>query len=420
MVRQAERVFDLSRHATMENRDNHPIIIVTGANGGIGFGICQRLITQLCSKSPPDAQPQASISPTGQDPPAFVPVKRLTLVLACRNEKRAADAKRKLFELLDIYIADLKRLKGDSYDGHAELFREGLTIDTVILDLSTSTSVFQFCDHVKTSYPYITHIVLNAGGGPFCGIDWWVATKQFLTEPRNAVTAPLFKLQRSGETNEEGFGWTWHCNVFGHYILTRELHDMLHATSANPTRILWTSSMEALPEFFSLEDWQAINTNKPYEATKYQMDLIGHACDLSSVDEDEEGNPTIRHFVIHPGITYTDVFIAQLGAPWFVAQVIIFAQLFCFYLARWTGSLHHAITITNGAISGTHTILAPIVSLPSQSDAVKLGSRTTRTGKPLVGSDPIVGWTEKENDAFSLLKKFEALYVSLRERRLQQ
>ncbi len=37
--------------------------------------------------------------------------------------------------------------------------------------------------------------------------------------PIYAATYPVFKKQVTGELSEDGLGWIWQCNVFGHYVL---------------------------------------------------------------------------------------------------------------------------------------------------------------------------------------------------------
>jgi 3-keto steroid reductase len=36
-----------------------------------------------------------------------------------------------------------------------------------------------------------------------------------------AVTAPIYYMQEVGQLSQDGLGWVWHCNVFGHYVLVR-------------------------------------------------------------------------------------------------------------------------------------------------------------------------------------------------------
>lgn len=66
------------------------VAIVTGANGGVGFGICQRLLKELGTS--------------------------LTLVMACRNPTRAKSAREKLlnqfpFAHIDIELVDVGSVK---------------------------------------------------------------------------------------------------------------------------------------------------------------------------------------------------------------------------------------------------------------------------------------------------------------------
>lgn len=66
------------------------VAIVTGANGGVGFGICQRLLETESET--------------------------LTLVLACRNPSRANDAKERLLTQypnadIDIELVDVSSVK---------------------------------------------------------------------------------------------------------------------------------------------------------------------------------------------------------------------------------------------------------------------------------------------------------------------
>jgi 3-keto steroid reductase len=67
--------------------------------------------------------------------------------MACRNAKRAEEAKTNLLQLLDTYVAKLKRQPG--YDGHAEAFRNNVAIDTRELDLGIIGSVLKFATGVS-------------------------------------------------------------------------------------------------------------------------------------------------------------------------------------------------------------------------------------------------------------------------------
>ena len=70
-------------------------------------------------------------------------------------------------------------------------------------------------------YPYVSHLIFNAGGATFTGINWPLAVKQVLTEPLEAVTSPAFYLQSQGDVSMDGLGWTWQTNLFSHFVIVR-------------------------------------------------------------------------------------------------------------------------------------------------------------------------------------------------------
>lgn len=110
----------------------------------------ERLLIHLSYKVPPDTEPQfKSLSP-GQAPQDVAPAESYdgaTLILACRSEKKALDAKRRLLERLDKHIAAERRKPG--YDGHAETFRRNLQVNFHQVDMSVVHSVFQFCESIS-------------------------------------------------------------------------------------------------------------------------------------------------------------------------------------------------------------------------------------------------------------------------------
>lgn len=87
------------------------------------------------------------------------------------------------------------------------------------------------------SYPYVSHLMCNAGIAPFISINWPSCIHQLLTDPLGAVTSPIYYLQTWGEVSQDGYGFTWQCNVFGHYTLVRRT---LFVVSDTLTRIAST------------------------------------------------------------------------------------------------------------------------------------------------------------------------------------
>ncbi|KAG5645271.1 hypothetical protein DXG03_006573 [Asterophora parasitica] len=392
-----------------------PIIVVTGANGGVGFGICQRLLFQFCHTNPTDGLPQGFVVDSST-PDLPVEFDGLTLIMACRSVKRAEAARTKLLGLLDGYISKLQR-KPD-YDGHAHAFRKNLVIDIVSVDLAMLSTVFKFADEVKSKYPYISRLICNAGVASFSSIEWGPCFKQLLKEPMTAVTAPAYYGQHSGEISIDGLGWVWQCNLFGHYVLYRSIQDLLLASPPSlGARVVWMSSLEASPTFYDPEDWQLKKTGHSYESTKYQIDLIGTHLDRRALAS--SSSRRIRHFITQPGVCSTNVADALVGPVLDVFKVILF------YLARFFGSPHHAIDPYKAAIGAVHLSLASLSFItlfdsPTKRDAnthrtVKFGAETNRWGAERVGLTEVKDWDAQAAEGEVLLGKIEALYEKFKE-----
>lgn len=79
----------------------------------------------------------------------------------------------------------------------------------------------------RISYPYISHVICNAGVAPFLSINWFHLARQLATNFMGALTYPRYNIQEKGLMSDDGLGWVWQCNVFGHYVLVRPLNDSL-------------------------------------------------------------------------------------------------------------------------------------------------------------------------------------------------
>lgn len=180
-------------------KDNRVNLIITGANSGVGFGICQRILTQLSITHPSDMDPSTSSLHTQAKQ------RGLRLILACRSEHRAKNAIHSL-------------------QNHLNQFSKKKTLIDITLqyehcDLSCVESCKAFAYTIKSKYSAIASIVCNAGGGTFTGIDWIGATLQMLTHPLEGVTYPNYKLQSHGATSSDQLGWVFQMNVFGHFVI---------------------------------------------------------------------------------------------------------------------------------------------------------------------------------------------------------
>lgn len=119
----------------------------------MGFGICHRLLVQLSSRHPSDAQPYFKVEREkvqGLQLPERSPDAGVTIVMACRDPKRAQDAREKLYRLLDKHIATLR--EGTEDHAYAVAFRSSVWLDIERLDLSSVKSVLDFGKAVAQKY----------------------------------------------------------------------------------------------------------------------------------------------------------------------------------------------------------------------------------------------------------------------------
>jgi len=133
------------------------------------------------------------------------------------------------------------------------------------------------------------------------------------------VVYPSYTVQRKGVMSDDGLGWTWQCNVFGHYILVRNYYTLhmckelttvsagrmfqcrvldakLATSSTGPGRVIWMSSYMAEVHTYDADDWQLVDSTDPYEGTKFQMDLI-----RAELSRRAGPSAQVRHFTVDPG-----------------------------------------------------------------------------------------------------------------------
>lgn len=71
-------------------------------------------------------------------------------------------------------------------------------------------------------YPYISHLILNAGVAAWSHIDFPLFFYLLATAgPIDVVEIPTWSAQKSGVMSSDNLGWVWQSNVFGHYVLVR-------------------------------------------------------------------------------------------------------------------------------------------------------------------------------------------------------
>ncbi|KAF7720908.1 hypothetical protein EC973_005783 [Apophysomyces ossiformis] len=298
------------------------VAIITGANAGVGFGIIQRLLE------------------IDED---------MVIVMACRNNTRARIAREKLLQCFP--FADIR---------------------VELVDIGQTESVLNFCQNIIRKYSHINYLFCNAGILPSMGLNWGKVIRLTLTDPAGMMERSDATIQIVGEFNSDGMGKVFACNVFGHYVMARELEPLL--SSSGDGRIIWTSSITANGEKFKMEDWQGVASLEPYESSKW-------ACDLIAVGMNEEYKKhglAITSFTTAPGVV-----ASSIGD---LPEWVTFVRTLLHYLFRWFGLVTQNITGYNGAIADVFVV---IQSLTVLNYMLRYNSLTSRWGTPYVKGEKL-------------------------------
>ncbi|KAH9276925.1 hypothetical protein BASA83_000437 [Batrachochytrium salamandrivorans] len=189
------------------------VALITGANSGIGYGIAERLLEHY----------------HGSD-------QTIILILACRNKQKAIDAQEQLIAKHFDNAAD-----GQQF------------VQLLLVDLSNTGSVFAACAEIKSRFHHIDFLILNAGIMPISHTSFSGGAKDLFTRPATlAKTGGDSLVQRMGTVTSEGLGEVFAANVFGHYIMVRELEDTMAASKDAGSNYPYESS-KRLGELISLE-----------------------------------------------------------------------------------------------------------------------------------------------------------------------
>jgi 3-keto steroid reductase len=203
------------------------------------------------------------------------------------------------------------------------------------------------------------------------------------------------------------------------------------------------SSHQASGDAHDPEDWQVVHNPKPYEATKFQIDLI-----RAELSRRVGPSASIRYFTVDPGVVDSSMHTALDAGIKFYIKMITFYIVrpfvsFCFRReyadwlrwlcsfsqARLFGSLEHNISAWNGAAATIYVCLAPLAFIPiflsaagtpiAQADQRKDGvlplrmhSQTNLMGRNTIAAVPFYTWPEYEKEASRLVGRCERLYQS--------
>ncbi|KAM6918272.1 3-keto-steroid reductase/17-beta-hydroxysteroid dehydrogenase 7-like [Xenentodon cancila] len=227
------------------------VVIVTGANSGIGLALCERLLRE-------DSQ--------------------IRLCLACRNMQRAEAARTALLT------------------SHASA-----RVDLLHLDVGCVQSVISAAEDVKTRYNKIDFLYLNAGIMSNPTVDIGAFFKGlFSRNVINMFATAEGLLTQEDRLNSDGLQDIFATNLFGHFLLIRELETLL-CQPGHTSRVAWTSSSNARRSAFSIEDIQHRDGNEPYSSSKYASDM------LSLVLNRHKNSQGLFSAVTCPGLVMTNL-----------------------------------------------------------------------------------------------------------------
>ncbi|KAG8530926.1 uncharacterized protein KY384_004283 [Bacidia gigantensis] len=387
-------------------------VLVTGANSGLGFSICERLIDDFIATKPS--------------------YQSLTLIITTRDANKSSQTVARLQRNVNRKSAQLE-----------SPLSTRITIQPERVDLTSLKSVYVLASNLTSKIPQLDSIILNAGIGAVTGLNWPKASWEVLTNTVNGTTYPTYKITSIGdltesqeaidgtledEEKEVPLGQIFASNVLGHYILTHLLFPILSAAPEGG-RIIFISSLEAYAHAFSLDDFQGLQTAKSYESSKRLADLLVLTSDLSSTSpfttrflappasnplkgiqlhdnapssssSSDRGIELADHtnsypampskpalYVAHPGICQTSF----VPMP---AILVFFASL-AFYLARLLGSPWHTVSSYKGAVAPVWLALASrdeIDDLETEGGKGKWGSGCDWLGREKVVRTGVKGW----------------------------
>lgn len=227
------------------------VVIITGANSGIGLALCERLLTKD---------------------------RALRLCLACRNMQRAEAARSALLTS-----------------------HPCAQVDLLHLDVGSVKSVLSAAQEVEARYKKVDYLYLNAGIMPNPQVDFSALFKGLFS--KNVVhmfaTAEGLLTQQD-RVNSDGLQEVFATNLFGHFLLIRELEPLL-CQPDHTSSVIWTSSSNARPSAFSLEDIQHKDGKEPYSSSKYASDLLSVALNR------HKNSQGLYSAVVCPGMVLTNL-----------------------------------------------------------------------------------------------------------------
>lgn len=264
-------------------------------------------------------------------------------------------------------------------------------VDLLHLDVGSVQSVLTAAQEIKTRYPRVDFLYLNAGIMPNPHVDIGAFFKGlFSRNVINMFSTAEGLLTQQDRLNADGMQEVFATNVFGHFVLIRELEPLLCQTD-HTSRVVWTSSSNARRSAFSIEDIQHRNGVEPYSSSKYASDLLSLALNR------HKNSQGLFSSVICPGLVMTNLTYGILP-PFFWTLIMPIMYLIRIFTNTFT------LTPYNGA----HALHWLFLQKPESLDArAKYHSLTSGLGRNYTGPRQMDIDTETSEALFSKLLDLE-------------
>lgn len=208
-------------------------------SSGFGLGLCHDLLANLSvgeGQRVPAATPRptaiapslvdlGSMEKAPNEPTGVMPAPHptLTLILACRSQRNADEARTKILEQ---HAHDL-RTRRSAGESIPKGWEEGLRIEAELVDLDCvggPMGVLSFCQRVSAKYPHVTSLFLNAGYAAITEVVIPRFILQILTNGLlHALHHPRYNTEEIGARSADGErGKVWGVNVLAPYIIVSE------------------------------------------------------------------------------------------------------------------------------------------------------------------------------------------------------
>ncbi|NXY72927.1 DHB7 reductase, partial [Glareola pratincola] len=139
------------------------------------------------------------------------------------------------------------------------------------------TPLFTICPSPLCSsshrFQRLDFVYLNAGIMPNPHVNFKALWHGLLTgKVLHMLTTAEGIMTQTDRLNGDGLQEVFTTNLFGHFMLVRQLESLL-CSNEKPVQLIWTSSSNARESAFSLSDFQHAKGQESYSSSKYATDL---------------------------------------------------------------------------------------------------------------------------------------------------